>query len=353
MRRNVQSVQFLRFFAAALVTFHHSSEFLAEKFPGVMPRPVLYLTGFGASGVHIFFVISGFVMVFTSLSGEHLKPSVFLAKRFIRIFPIYWICAALYILYGDTIDARNVYQAQRLIGSLLLLPSDASLIIGQAWSLSYELYFYVCFAAILKLRPRIGLILLTSVFLLCIAFRSTLSLSNPLVALATSPLLIEFLAGAWIGYIAISGCKIDPVTSVVLIILGVIGFIIGIVLGYDRVPFFITWGLPSALLVGGFVFAEIGGMSIKSVAAISFLGDSSYSLYLIHPLFIQFLLLFLLNQKIIPTQLASALSLCAILTALCIVAAIALYNSVERNLVLHLQKMILSRIRDRKSERGQ
>ena len=50
----------------------------------------------GASGVHIFFVISGFVMVYTSIRSN-LTCGSFLKRRLIRIYPIYWVIFAAYL----------------------------------------------------------------------------------------------------------------------------------------------------------------------------------------------------------------------------------------------------------------
>jgi len=133
------SIQFLRFVAAFAVVLSHS-EFISGVY---WPKDTTasYMFGFGHVGVHIFFVISGFVMVYSTFarSSEGIPVSDFLWRRFVRIFPIYWIYAAVYVGFGHQIGMADA------VGSLLLLPRYSSLIIGQGWTLSFELYFYICF----------------------------------------------------------------------------------------------------------------------------------------------------------------------------------------------------------------
>ncbi|MFC2951346.1 acyltransferase family protein [Marinicaulis aureus] len=71
--KTVHSIQFLRFLAAALVVAYHSFHFVDLKVLALSER-LMHFTTFGASGVHIFFVISGFIMVWTS-EGKFGKAS--------------------------------------------------------------------------------------------------------------------------------------------------------------------------------------------------------------------------------------------------------------------------------------
>ena len=91
-RLELVGIQMLRGIAASLVVFHHSlEESLASAVPPTSPD---WLTTFGASGVDIFFVISGFIMVYTSfpLRRPPVRPINFVVKRASRIYPFYWFC---------------------------------------------------------------------------------------------------------------------------------------------------------------------------------------------------------------------------------------------------------------------
>ena len=64
--------------------------------------------------------------------------------------------------------------------------------------------------------------------------------------------------------------------------LGLLGFAFGLWFGYDRVPAALIWGIPSGLLVLGLVLQERAGAIPNWVRRSAWLGDSSYTLYLLH-----------------------------------------------------------------------
>jgi exopolysaccharide production protein ExoZ len=79
---------------------------------------------------------------------------------------------------------------------------------------------------------------------------------QPTIHVLTNPLLIEFLFGAWIGYAAVSLVRIGNKLANLMLALAVAGFLAGIVFGLNGLPYALTWGIPSALLVAGLVFRE-------------------------------------------------------------------------------------------------
>ena len=352
MRANIASIQFLRFVAATLVVLFHTFQALNRYLPGSIAGTTQYAAGFGESGVHIFFVISGFVMVYTSFNdpARSFSTSAFLSRRFIRIYPIYFIYAALYLAFYELVANGKTLTLAQLIGSLLLLPGYSSLIIGPGWTLSFEIYFYCWFGALMVLGLTRGLVLLTTLFLAFIALRFALGSVNDTLHVFTNPLLIEFLLGAWIGYIVISGVKVSTATAATMVVASVAGFAAGTAYGYHRAPAVVMWALPSALLVGGFVFAECIGRMPRIVRRLSFLGDSSYSLYLLHILLID-AVIFLTMRMISSAHdyslwigTSGMIIIGLVIAACCIGISTALYELVERRLVIFLQNFYRRRV---------
>jgi peptidoglycan/LPS O-acetylase OafA/YrhL len=155
---SLEGIQILRAIAALIVVLHHSLE---ESMAAVAPfKSPDWLTTFGASGVDIFFVISGFIMFCVSFPTDQdaASPISFLVKRVTRIYPFYWFCVAL-VLGFWSIGLFHSLQLDTdvLIRSIFLFPSE-HLIINVSWTLVYEMYFYLIFAATLTLRrPLISL----------------------------------------------------------------------------------------------------------------------------------------------------------------------------------------------------
>ncbi len=91
-RQTLDSIQALRGIAASLVVLYHTA--VVERAYGHSSfQPLSPFHFFGAEGVDLFFVISGFIIVWTSFDSFE-KPSAipkYLARRVARIFPLYWI----------------------------------------------------------------------------------------------------------------------------------------------------------------------------------------------------------------------------------------------------------------------
>src|SRR5262249_8314784 len=93
--KDYEGIQSLRFFAAFLVVLTHSTFYASERLTqgiGFWPD--------GATGVNIFFVISGFVMVVSTAKLKSVADSwkIFVKRRIIRIVPMYWLATTLKLL---------------------------------------------------------------------------------------------------------------------------------------------------------------------------------------------------------------------------------------------------------------
>lgn len=315
----LHSIQLLRAIAALLVVLFHGHLAFANRLDSSALDYESYVFAFGAVGVHIFFVISGFIMVYTSRFGGDAETGfdapAFFRRRVLRIYPIYWICIALYALSYWLIGDPYEVSASETIGALLLLPGDAAVLIGPAWTLAFEMYFYLCFGLAMMAGRERGLLLLAGVFIAMIAAGMFVRIDNSLWALATNPLLTEFLAGAAIAWLCVTG-RLPRRGGPTLIVLACLIFVVGIIVGYDRLPLFISWGAPSILLIAGLVMAERAHGAQETVRKLGHFGDSSYALYLIHIIVIAMALwltdLIAPRADIVPIIAAIPISLVAI-----------------------------------------
>src|SRR5690348_2252421 len=183
MREKISSIQFLRFVAAALVVLYHTTVALNKYIAGSLSQAFLHNAFFGASGVHIFFVISGFIMVFTSFgnASDTFDASKFAFRRIIRIYPIYIIYALVYLCFYYAIGAGKGLTIPEFFGAMFLLPGYSASIIGPGWTLSYEVYFYLCFGLAMTLGLTRGLFALTLFFFGAIASRFVINTSDPVI----------------------------------------------------------------------------------------------------------------------------------------------------------------------------
>ena len=116
-------------------------------------------------GVDLFFVISGFIMVWVAgaLPRGTASARDFMFARVTRIYPLWWLFAgamALFLLYfkgvpwdPERLDPKELDGAVHLIKSLFLWPQPTHPVLGVGWTLVHEMYFYVGFALLLLCVP--------------------------------------------------------------------------------------------------------------------------------------------------------------------------------------------------------
>ena len=149
-------IQALRGFAVLGVVAFHSMSIEKKYSGGDLLLPDFLLLG--QSGVDLFFVISGFVMV-TVTMGRFVRDREmqrFLWGRFTRIYPTYWfyffLTAVVYFIKPSWVNSLYGHQAE-LFTSFLLFPNQQPLVMV-AWSLSHELWFYSIFAEKLAVAAK-------------------------------------------------------------------------------------------------------------------------------------------------------------------------------------------------------
>jgi len=268
-------IQYLRALAAVAVVCFHAA--LKENANFLI----------GASGVDVFFVISGFLMV--AITNSMTSPSKFVKDRVKRIVPIYWMATTVMLLgvtCGLFPNAR--LDLWHVIASYLFLPvaspttGDIWPLLVPGWTLNYEMAFYALFAIALFLsneRNRVALLIsiLTATALAGLLFSpeavATRFYSNQIV--------LEFAAGSWLGLIW-KQHRNWLCYGRTLIMLSLLGFGIASLLNSDANRA-LAFGVPSLLLVAG-VLAVENGKQIKRWSVPLILGNASYSIYIWHTL---------------------------------------------------------------------
>lgn len=147
------SLEICRFVAAFCVMIDHQVSFLAAQYPRA-PRPLLGgLDLPPITPVLFFFVLSGFVMVTAHHQdfGRSRGWARFAWRRFCRIYPVYWLSLAIYLYF-----LWPVLPWHEIVRDITLSPFQPNLpeLNPPAWSLRFEIAFYVMFC--LALLPRIG-----------------------------------------------------------------------------------------------------------------------------------------------------------------------------------------------------
>ena len=294
MKSHFANIQAMRGVAALMVCLVHSA---AMPISVGMDFAVPFLGAVGPAGVDLFFVISGFIIATVaadagSKSADRDRFTTardFALKRMARVYPIYWIAFILAVLVSPYIVLAPVSVPQKPLWRLFLLIETNNSKIMAAWTLVFELYFYLVIAMLLLLAPRHvfrGILVWALVTIGLIAYFQVTR--NPLrFEVPFSPLLIEFMLGTLIAYAARRQIWLFPPGAIVT---GVLLFAIGAYANHnfgnwDPSHRTIAFGPASALIIYGVIGYEIryGWTFIRPWQR---LGDASYSLYIWHqPLF--------------------------------------------------------------------
>jgi len=348
---HLTSLQALRFIAATSVLIGHVQAETVHL--GIDPTgefKIFEPIPWGA-GVDIFFVISGFIIHHISANKEPGLRSVvdFAAHRIIRIVPLYWIFSAL-MLVATVMFAHQLRRGQldatHVFASFLFIPwppspdLTARPLLAQGWTLNYEMFFYLCFAALLALRAdrRIGL--LVALFVTLIAIGVVFHPKNTTLDFYSNPIIAEFVFGVVLSSLRRRTTFLPRVVVVLFVVGGIVGLHFGEQLseslGLSRA---IARGLPAALIVAAFVLPNRFSSPHSTTSRVaSELGDASYSLYLSHPFVYNAIAL--IWKKAIP---GAPYAFVIVSFFACTVASLLIYRVIERPLLAYCR----SRYRER------
>ena len=134
----------------------------------------------------------------------------FLLRRVTRIYPTYWIYCLPLVLAGIAAPGGLIGEHKPdVFASLLLIPNAASPLLLVAWTLEFEVYFYLAFALLIwaRLGRRERILALVVWGAIVVAARAILAptRAQALLDAVLSPLVFEFLAGCAAAWLCAAG----------------------------------------------------------------------------------------------------------------------------------------------------
>lgn len=280
-KRTFDGLQALRAFAAIIVVLHHASGQILDN-SGI--EPALSLLHLGDRGVELFFVLSGFIVYYSHINDPRSWASVrtYVRKRLVRLMPAAFIvatawCLVLIVAQMAGVGSTTVEQVTfgKWASSALLFPMTDRPTPVVIWTLKHELMFYTIFlASFVSVRLSLGLLAIWSA--ISISFSAY---DHEFLMMLTANENILFLSGAisyfawrknpglWSGYrwpaiLAISAFAVLTRDQPRHYSLDTLGF-----------------AVLCPILILSFMNLDLKG-SIGRFT--KYLGDASYSIYLIH-----------------------------------------------------------------------
>lgn len=294
----------VRFPAIFLVFLNHIHIGIAFSSQSASNTYYKYFGWIGQAGLSLFFLISGFLLVWTAREKE--SPLLFWRRRIIRIAPLHWVTFALSMV----IFASPIVTDTAAVLNFLMLSSWSSdpEIFGSmnapSWSLTLLMFFYLAFPALHRGVQRLP----TKYLWWCAAAVVAVIVSVTIVVRAVVPVdplivpqapassvkafyyiqifpvtrILEFVLGILMARIVLSGQWIRIARPLPLTGLLVVGFLVAYQLPreYRLVAAMI---IPVALFVAGLGAADIEGRkSVLASRPLQWLGDISFAFFLIH-----------------------------------------------------------------------
>ncbi len=298
MHDKLAGIQYLRAIAAIAVVIEHAVVMASfDKYYGERV-PFFDFWYKGALGVSLFFVISGFIIMVSSLQRHSLAPKKplkdFALARFVRIVPMMWLAIASYCvlrLLGRGTD----YDLQPYINAFFLLPfGDYDP--PNIWTLRHEVIFYAVFALafMARARWRNGILLVWVLMALLTAAspmpEADKTRAQEIFANVFAPVNLLFGVGALIGmlylrfpqHFARLGERLGQAwrSWPFLTLCFAATMAVGASLGYHTQDMRSAW--HTAALYGPLVL--LGALHLrKPNATMLYLGNASYSIYLFNP----------------------------------------------------------------------
>ncbi|MDQ4059683.1 MAG: acyltransferase [Pseudomonadota bacterium] len=244
----------------------------------------------GHAGVDLFFVVSGAIMWYTTQGLRGPRDSAaFLYRRAVRIFPVYWFFLLAQTLVVLATNPGNLKWVNYL-KAITLVPA-AHYFLPVAWTLTYELIFYILFALLILLprKKAAGIVLAMAGLAVLLA---ALGLDRAVHRHVSLVFFLEFFGGCAAAALALNHPGRFARLSLVL---GLTAFAVaagwqhqtGSVIAHPEWFRVATFGTASVLLVHGAIGLE---RSVTAPPALVRAGEWSYTMYLLHAVLITGLL---------------------------------------------------------------
>lgn len=330
MTNKLEGIQVARGIAALLVVAFHAKLILI-RFPDDSYLRMPFIYEHGEVGVPLFFVISGFIISHV-VQRPSFGPGNFAIKRVWRLWPLYAVCtliyAAVYFMQRNLPPEDIGITFDAMARSLIFWPQGKYPILHPGWSLEHEVIFYIYAGLMMTLLGYRALF----VFMGAVAIWGTYHWN---FGSATWDWHLFARANA---YFFIGMCLHavwnwrPPRKGFICTLIGGVSVVAGMYIADEmatrassEMVKLGTTGLGSAVFLYGLLGLRASGRAWNGFV---WLGDRSYSLYLVHFSFIP--IFQTIHRDLIRWPNWMAEPLCVAFVICAVLAAIAVYEIVEQ-----------------------
>lgn len=333
------------------------------------------LFGNGLSGVDIFFILSGFIIVYSTRKKEVNDTLSFSIRRIFRIYPLLIVCCCVYyIVNTQFLTYATVENFRTLLISIIPLninwnedaPFFAYNLLYPAWTITYEIGFYILFGLSMFFSHKYRTIICSGMIIIVVSFtqyyvNGNIPFSGDVSAglftdnwllgytnVITSPMMYEFVIGMFLSeiFININGSK-----SIKMILSKYSLQILWISCGISIILFIIQrpyghglngFGVMAMILIASLLIYECCNITPK-IKTLYFLGEISYSLYLIHAVVLALFLYY--KSDLAEIGVTGGFSVFFSLVIISIAASYPIYIFIEKPMI-NIGKRLINKKKD-------
>ena len=281
MKKQLDIIQVFRGLAAFFVVIHHVVPSLSY-FQNVQFPFLNYLASMGKYGVDFFFILSGFIINYANAFKKEKNIPKFIKNRIIRIYiPYLPIGISLYFLYLLVPSLSESSRDISTITSFTLFPAGNPAL-AVAWTLSFELFFYLIYTiCILNKKIWNLLIVIWTVAIVTINYNG-IQFESAFLQLVFSYYNLHFLLGYILSLLLINQVILNKGGVAFAIITFFVVFCLSKYFTYSPHIFFSNsiFGIFAFFLI--YYFVSFRNIKLSSTSIFMMIGNSSYSLYLVH-----------------------------------------------------------------------
>ncbi len=306
--KSIIAMEGIRGFAVFLVFLVHYVTLIEPWLLGgtATSQAATYIRSIGNIGVDLFFVLSGY-LIYGMLIQKHRPFKNYILRRIQRIYPTFSVVFIIYLVLSALFPGESKIPTEWkdgvifVIQNYLLMPGifDITAIITVAWSLSYEFFYYLLIPlliAVLSMRSWkahyrvLFFIIVTLLFFYYFAAGHNGPIR--LLMFVSGILLYETIQNKFVTNM--------PPIGLLALVLAIISVVALKATGYEG------WWKYGLIYVLFFIFCLecflLSGFTTRlfSSSPLRWLGNMSYSYYLIHGLSLKFI--FILLEKVYPAQ---------------------------------------------------
>jgi peptidoglycan/LPS O-acetylase OafA/YrhL len=293
----------LRAYAALSVYFIHSGGFGFREMSVFTNR----LVDFGKFGVTVFFVLSAFTICMSIDKSNKFEFKNYLIRRFFRVAPLYYIVLIIAFLLGGSEYYLKLYNVDNDISSLLFhfsflnvfIHKHQNNIIGLEWSVPIEFFYYLIIPFAFFYYNK------TNKIIIGVLVSSIISLFSSIIYQHFYPHFLfnwsifkyafSFNFGILIYILFRNNILVNTKNNNLILILLFLILGIYILFNFEYKDLFVT------VFTGILILLFQNESAIKELffenKIILFLGKISYSIYLIHFLFLYHLKIYLFSNN--------------------------------------------------------